>query len=95
MTATITIPHGFIAGEVPEAVRKLIPKGIDGFLFVPLAGEATQQKIVCLAMAKDGKTAHVSIAAPDAELADAPIFYERFILPASDALRRRFERVKT
>lgn len=93
MTATIAIPSGFIATMVPAAVLKLMPKGVQPFLFRPMTDEA--QKVMCLARISEGATFHVSSAVSDAELEAPAVLYERFILPASEALRRRAEKVKT
>lgn len=96
MTATITIPDGFIAGDVPEAVRKLVPKGMQLFRMIPLGVEpdAEQRSLLCLAVAYGDKRFHADAMFYDRELSDPASFYERFILPASEALRSRIEKVK-
>lgn len=95
MTATITIPDGFIATMVPAAVLKLMPNGVQPFLFRPMTNDLGDDHfILTLARVANATTYHVSVHIHMADFAMPAILYERFILPASEALRRRAEKVR-
>lgn len=85
--SVLHIPDGFVGAMVPSAVLKFVPKGFQVFLFVPTTGE--DKAILSIARQTDDRLLHVERVFTKEEFSRPEFLYESFILPASEALRRR------
>lgn len=84
---------GFMPREVPRTVRRIVPSRFSLHLFVPMADTGEAKAILTVSRPrKDGSHIHVSAVVSQEELGkQAPVLYERFILPATTAIDDRFK----